>query len=317
MKKVLAILFVFVLLSSCAPPVTPNNNAASEGQPTENPTTQPSQSPVTQDPRDAYEKWDPNSSGNSALCFDESKRESKKILTSKDLGGTFLAGADSVSLTYLRTANNKDLPVNKRADSYGTVDVYVDDVGVEYSFLYNTDVLCGVIWYDAPYTYLPQEEAIPEKTAVEAANKFISAIRDDSNEYKLIYCTYTQNGEYSLSYYKPVDGHKSDDEIWIWMQPDGEITYFSEHNYKRYDNVSVTDDEMKLAKEDGEKAIKEHIEKLESGTEYEIEDSYISKNDEGEIVLAQKVIISILVPGLDDDGMAVHGEIFYQPIKKV
>jgi uncharacterized OB-fold protein len=292
MKKISNLLALLLLLAGCQIAASLNGNPGNDLGPTGGTVSSADSSqPPTEGDRFSYlEAWCPDTSGEGSNFEDRSKIGSTKIVTREELGGEFIQ-EESRTLTYYRTVNwsDNDLPVNKRFDTYGTMDRYVDEEGIEYSYLYNTDLLLAVYRY-VLWSELPQESAIPEAEALKIASEFLSKIRKDAAEYQLLSIFYEQAGRYIVHYRKHVSGFGTDAVMWVQVEADGKITSFAENSYKRYDNITLSDREVQRAEtaataslERTAKAITQEI--GGSKVTYETRDSYISIDDDGCIVL--------------------------------
>ncbi len=216
-------------------------------------------------------------------------------------------GSREIALRYDRTENLKDKPVSKRADIYGTYDVYIDEGLTEYLYLFNTDVYCGFKYVDVGMA-TEEKFAISREKALEIANGFLEANRENPDDYKLESCEYIEwAGYYDIQFYLTVKGYKTDDVLRIWVNAEGKVTSFSEFNFKRYDKLSIDPEKYKKA----EQSIDKKIEKQRKETDVSVVDSYISIDDSGKEILTK--VVDIIIPV--DGGNIVQRELLVQRIK--
>lgn len=218
-----------------------------------------------------------------------------------------VVNSEKISLTYVRTENLKELPIYKRADSYGTYNVYSDENQNEYLYLINSDVYCGYKMNTVGIATL-QENAIEKSKALEIANRFLKETRANNTEYKLTSCVYDElAGYYDIQYYLPVDGYKSDDIFRVWVDAEGKVTSFSEFNYKRYSNVKITADKYAKANQKLTGTVSKETKKVN----FTIVDQYISIDDTGDVVLVN--VIDLKIP--NGENYIIHRELYCQPIE--
>jgi hypothetical protein len=184
-------------------------------------------------------------------------------------------------IRYERTDNNSNIPFNKRINNYKTVNIYVDDKGTEYCYLYNSDLFLGFRKkYDG--IFIPDNPILIEE-AKKISLDYLCKIRDDYQDYLLFDCSDKnfQDGYYDLTFCKLINGFKSDDILFINVDVYGEIIYCIEYDYKRYDDVKYIDREK--VKNAEEKIMSEL--KDDNYYKYVIYNSYIGFNDNGELSL--------------------------------
>lgn len=229
--------------------------------------------------------------------YDEAKAKAKEQAA--------MIRSEKTALTYVRTENLREVSVSERADHYGTYDVYVDEKQTEYLYLLDTDMCCGFRMSDVG-TATPQQEAISQEKAMAIADAFLEVTRENSNAYKLLSCEYNElGGYYDIKYYFPVSSYKSDDIFRLWINAQGEVTSFSEFNYQRYDNLTITEEQRLEAAQQINKTRASDAQKIS------VVDSYISVNDSGEVVLVEVVDITIS----DGEDSVTLREMYMQPIK--
>lgn len=206
----------------------------------------------------------------------EARRAAEKSIT---------IDSKNIRLKYVRTENLKEKAAARRADNYGTYDVYVDDVETEYLYLLNSDIYCGFKMAEVGEA-TAKSEAIAEETALNISEEFLMANRGNYTEYELMSCQYSElAGYYDIQYYLPINGYKSDDIIRLWVNAEGEVTSFSEFNYKRYENIEI--DAAKYAK--AESKIDRSIAGLARDSDIEVADTYVSLDDSGKLILTKVV----------------------------
>lgn len=217
--------------------------------------------------------------------------------------------AEEKTLSYVRTENLKEKSVDSRADKYGTYDVYVDQAQTEYLYLLNSDILCG-FKMKVVGEATAKEDAIEEAKAMSIADDFLKRIRSNAQEYKFLSCEYDElAGYYDIQYYLPVGGYKTDDIFRLWVNAQGEITSFSEFNHKRYDDLNVSAVGYKKAGNALESNIKTSI-GTAGDIKYSVVDSYISVDDNGEVILVE--VIELRIPC--GENYMVQREVRTQPI---
>lgn len=242
---------------------------------------------------------DPIPSGNAYGAYYDNSRSKVK---EKEI----VVNSKTISVTYVRTENLKNLPVSKRADSYGTYDVYADQNQTEYLFLLNSDIYCGYKMSNVGVATL-QENAIEKSKALNIADDFLKKTRSNADEYTLLSCVYDElAGYYDIQYYLSVDGYKSDDIFRLWVDAKGEVTSFSEFNYNRYTEIDIATD--KYAKADQKLA--DVVFKEANKVEFSVVDQYISINDSGDVVLVK--VVDLKIP--DGEKYIIQREMYVQPI---
>ncbi len=236
-------------------------------------------SAVTATAIEISKKSDPLPKGDSyGSYYDNNKPKEKEI--SLDSG--------VISLTYVRTENLKELPASKRADHYGTYDIYEDENKTEYMFLLDSDIYCG---YRMSTVGIPtlKEDAIEEDKALEIADAFLNNTRKNGKEYVLFSCEYDElGGYYDIQYYCPVDGYKTDDIFRAWVDAQGAVTAFSEFNYNRYAKLKIASDKYDKAS----KNISKKISKRVGDADYSVADQYVSIDDSGKLILVNVIDLS-------------------------
>lgn len=202
-------------------------------------------------------------------------------------------GTKTITLKYLRTENLKENPVAKRADSYGTYDIYVDDEQTEYMYLLNSDIYCG-FKLNVVGTTTEKDKAISEDKALSIAEDFLTNNRANHSNYVFESCEYSElAGYYDIRYYLPISGYKSDDVIRIWVDAQGKVTSFSEFNYLRYERLIIDTEKYTEA----DKKLIEFVDTQANKTNYTVVDAYISIDNSGRTVLIKEVDFTITTNG--------------------
>ena len=189
-------------------------------------------------------------------------------------------------LTYKHTDNWKDAPVGKRSDSFGTYDVYTDGTKAEFSFLYNTDLLVGANMFKNYCDPGPENEWIDEKEAIAVADSFIKNHLENFSEYQMDYFKYSEcEGIYTITYFRPLNGYKTNDKISLWIAVNGEIERFFFHNLNRYADAKISESAYKEAQD---KLISRLDEKF-GKDKYTVIGYCLTKDDEGYMELLVNV----------------------------
>lgn len=249
---------------------------------------------------EVFKQSDPVPNGNAyGEYYDNSKGKTLEKVLQLD--------SQKITLKYVRTENLKENPTSKRADNYGTYDVYVDTNQTEYLFLLNSDIYCG-FKLSTVGVATEKEKAISKDDAMKVANDFLTASRSNFSDYELISCEYSElAGYYDIQYYLPIDGFKSDDIISLWVDAQGNVTSFSQFNHQRYDRIKI--DPEKYARAD--KKLVEEISTQTYKANLSVVDSYISIDDAGNVVLIK--VIDLEIP--NGNTSVIRRELYVQPIK--
>ncbi|MGN0551142.1 MAG: hypothetical protein ACI4I4_04775 [Acutalibacteraceae bacterium] len=191
------------------------------------------------------------------------------------------------TVTYKETMNRTDTQAFARSDSYGTYDVYTDNNGDEYSFLTNSDLLCGYKAYDASDEMAYSVDAISSQEAREAADKFVSSVLgDDPREYAYEDILLQGGDMYYVTYVSCINGIKTDDECVVWVRPsNGEIAAWHAFNRGRYDGY----ENQSVAVNSAKARLEEQIPLVKS-PDYEVFDQYITKTDDGKLVMHYDIV---------------------------
>lgn len=200
-----------------------------------------------------------------------------------------LNGKSSGTLTYKETMNRSDAPVSRRSDNYGSYDVYADESDNEYVFLLNSDVLCG---YKEGSTAESIDkvyagQGITEEKAKEIADSFVTlTLGQDSRQYRFKEITLSDINTYYVTYSFYLDGVQTDDECVVWVDAaDGNISAYHAFNRGRYDGYASRNLSTSAARAKLEEQIP-----LVKSPDYEIFDQYITKTDDGKLVMHYDIV---------------------------
>ena len=222
-------------------------------------------------------------------------------------------GANQVTVYYTRTENLRNVSVSSRDDSYGTYDVYVDrEDNTEYLFLYNSNLLCGMRKENAGS--LNRDNAISESEAISIATAWVRARQSNGNEYVFDNCFYEEcGGYYDIQFFLPIMGYKSDEIVRLWVDLQGNVNAYSDFNHGRYNMIALTPEKYANA----QSILSDRIAGMFTSCTREIRNTYVSKNDQGEVVLVMEVYFTKSVDNGNGEivGEFVWGEKYEQPIE--
>lgn len=214
---------------------------------------------------------------------------SMELLKQNSTKQVTLNGKNSGTLTYKETMNRSDAPAFSRSDSYGSYDVYADDTDNEYVFLLNSDMLCG---YKEGSTAQSIDkvyagQSVTEEQAKGIADRFVSmTLGNDSRQYKFKEITLSDINTYYVTYSFYLDGIQTDDECVVWVEAaDGNISAWHAFNRGRYDGYANRNLSASAAKAKLEEQIP-----LVKSADYEIFDQYITKTDDGRLVMHYDIV---------------------------
>ena len=198
-----------------------------------------------------------------------------------------------VSVTYDRTENLSEAARSDRSDDYWTYDVFCDEELNEYYYLYNSTLLCGILGLDNSMES-GEVPLINEDEAVEIAEDFLDSNRTAS-AYTFKSAVYDEmGGYYDISYAFRINGNDTDDVLRIWVTGDGRISSYSEFLYNRYSqNAAISQSVIAQA----HTAIESTIASELSGITYSVYDSYLSKNNDGDMELVYVVDFDRVIGG--------------------
>lgn len=195
---------------------------------------------------------------------------------------------NSITVEYSYTENYSSTPLALRSDAYGTYEVYVDVDGNEYYFLTDTELLCGYLAF-FHYEDVPAEQAITEANCLAIAQSFITnRLQTNAITFQNIALSsikYIENeGIFDLHYNYYIGAYKTDDELDIWIDHNGDVVSFTQLNRNRYSSVTINASDYTEADE--------YIDSVLSGsslTNYDIIDTYVTINDTGDLLLVKVI----------------------------
>lgn len=175
-------------------------------------------------------------------------------------------------LRYVRTVSwNKG-----NCDGYGTYDVYSEE-STEYWFLADTNIFCGMRKTDNSAV---SGKEITYITALDIAKDYCAEHIPDFECYVYDMYIYDKTiSSYCISFYRPTENCRTDDEINICVNKYGEVRSLTAYNNGRYNGLSVSDSmKKKLLSPDITK-----LSRLAKATKFEIRNSYISRDSYGDL----------------------------------
>lgn len=200
-----------------------------------------------------------------------------------------------IEVEYVRSENLSDNLPEKRKDMYGTYDIYVDKNNNEYYMLGNDqNTLCGVKMKKIDGD---NQTPISEEEALAIAEAYLKAVIDKKHTYELTSCEIPKDRMYyEIMFVKSIKGLKTNDVVRLWINFDKEVCAFSAFNRGRYDNVNLKNNVALVAPQKG----KEKVADILSSENFSIVDQYLSKNDEGQMVMVSVIEYSLT------DGVSVY-----------
>lgn len=200
-----------------------------------------------------------------------------------------------VELAYDRSENLSHKKPEERSDAYGSYDIYIDKEGNEFYYLQNTDVLCGVKNKKIDGERLTPFES--DEEAIKIAEAFMVETFGSNHDYDFDSCKIPpQRYYYEVVYRKYINGFKTDDYVRIWVNFDGEVCAFSAFNRDRYDFVAINRPSAIASQSRSKSNI---VDTLNSDN-FTIVDQYISKNEDGKLVMVSVIEYSLT------DGVSVY-----------
>lgn len=197
---------------------------------------------------------------------------------------------------YVQTVNQSGTPLADRADGYGTYDVYSDAQGNEYIYLFDTDTLCGYKWKTAYSDELEEEAVLPQAAAQANADAFLTErFGQNQTVYQFERCYYSENnGVYVCEYAYFLNGVKTDDSCVVWVRADsGEVCAYNTLKCGRYTELTdLTVDTASTRAQLNAALWDKGISPLNRAASYEITDEYLTKTDDGSIVMQYEVLLS-------------------------
>lgn len=203
---------------------------------------------------------------------------------------------DGEQAEYAQTVNQSGTPLADRTDIYGTYDVYTDADGNEYIYLFDTDTLCGYKWAAAYTDQLDEEAVLPQETARANADAFLDGqFGQNQAIYQFERSYYSEvNGVYVCEYAYYLNGVKTDDSCVIWVRADsGQVCAFNTFKYGRYTSLTdLTVDTASTRAQLNAALWDKGVSPLNRAASYEITDEYLTKTDDGAIVMQYEVLLS-------------------------
>lgn len=197
---------------------------------------------------------------------------------------------------YAQTVNQSGTPLADRADLYGTYDVYTDADGNEYVYLFDTDTLCGYKWATAYSDELDEDTILPQTAAQANADAFLDTQFGQGQAiYQFERSYYSkQNGVYVCEYAYYLNGVKTDDSCVVWVRADsGEVCAYNTFKCGRYTSLTdLTVDTASTRAQLNAALWDKGISPLNRSASYEITDEYLTKMDDGTIVMQYEVLLS-------------------------
>lgn len=211
---------------------------------------------------------------------------SMELLKQNSTKQVTLNGKSSGTLTYKETMNRSDAPVNRRSDNYGTYDVYADEDGNEYIFLLNSDTLCGYKAKDATDIMDYTGKAVTKDDARTTADAYLQSIFGENAQKYQFESIEVQHTVFYVDYCFYLNGVKTDDQVTLWIRTtDGAVSAWHAFNRGRYDGYASRNLSTNAAKAKLEEQIP-----LVKSSDYEIFDQYITKTDDGRLVMHYDIV---------------------------
>ncbi|MCQ4021582.1 MULTISPECIES: hypothetical protein [unclassified Ruminococcus] len=200
-----------------------------------------------------------------------------------------------ITLKYDYSYNDNEIAVDKRADVYGSEDIFIDENGTAYHYLYDTDKFLG---FTNPSTNLDKIKGsikVNKETAVDVAADYLSSFVENFEDY-----VYTETveqdvggvGVYDVRFYYYLNGVKTDDVARAWITPNGGVfsAYcFNMGKYSRYQGKSLqmrSDDNAAYADLSDTNNSGTSVQAyLQAAKKHNIDDSYITTTDDGQLML--------------------------------
>lgn len=175
-------------------------------------------------------------------------------------------------------------------DGYGVYDVYKDGDSAVYRFLHGTDLLCGV--YNRGFKSDSVLVFKPDSELIDIGNKYMENIFGKHHDY-----TFSHIGDYNdlnfrgIAYTYMINGIPTDDKVVIWISGEGDVISLVAYNRDRYADVSIFKraSVAKNYKKITNEVRDSYVEAVINGTNYDVRDEYISKNQEGDLVYVLEV----------------------------
>lgn len=211
---------------------------------------------------------------------------SMELLKQNSTKQVTLNGKNSGTLTYKETMNRRDAPAFSRNDNYGSYDVYADEDGNEYVYLLNSDMLCGYKAKDATDIMDYTGKAVTNDIARKTADAYMESVfGNDAQKYRFESIE-VQDTVFYVDYCFYLDGTKTDDQVTLWIRTtDGAVSAWHAFNRGRYDGYANRNLSASAAKAKLEEQIP-----LVKSADYEIFDQYITKTDDGRLVMHYDIV---------------------------
>lgn len=193
-----------------------------------------------------------------------------------------------INLSYSYTFNDNDIAVENRHSVYGTQDVFVDESGVEYYYLYNTGKFLGFINPLENRGKISGNTSVDQNTAVDVAREYLSKFVENFDDYVYTETVFQNVGNaYDVRFNYYLNGVKTDDTARAWITPDGGILSaycFNMGKYSNYQNKNLIIESSSALYTNSSNDIT--IQSYSSIThEQHIDDVYITTDDEGNLFL--------------------------------
>lgn len=225
--------------------------------------------------------------GGFGVYVDDDKEATAKQVT--------LPGQDALSVQYVKTFNQSGTPLVSRPDVYGTYDIYTDEQGNEYIYLYDTDTFCGFKWKTAYIGELEPEDIITEQAARESAGAYLDAqFGQNQTVYQPERSYYSSpNGVYVVEYVYYLNGVKTDDSCVVWVRADsGSVCAYNTFKHDRYAQLDLTVDTTATRSKLDAALWDTGVSPLYRSAAYEIADEYLTFDLQGSPVMQYEVVFS-------------------------
>ena len=170
-------------------------------------------------------------------------------------GKSFIGQKDFETNLYFE-GSIKPMPTNVSFDCYEDTD------GNQYYFKPGTDIFSG---YDKKDAYQRHENPISQEEAIAFAEKYLSEMIEEFDEYTFFECTYMDFFySYFITFNNRIADIPTEDFLRVYVHADGEIHFCSAHNRGKFQNVKI--DQKKIpAYTDAEKKGQEFLSMNETG----------------------------------------------------
>ncbi|MDO5292232.1 MAG: hypothetical protein Q4F05_05720 [bacterium] len=201
----------------------------------------------------------------------KSAKKGRKITTNKK----------NIEVSYEETqVVDKNLITNEDNKQYGEYDIYHDTDNNEYIYLSGTDEYCGFRKSNIGSSELKIK--INESKAKDIAKKYLSTIVTNDKGYQLSQVVYQEWGYYyDITFNLYTNGIKTDEEIHIWVNTEGDVISYSNLMNGCYTDVSVDRSKVTKMVNDTENKIKKEL----VGNEYSIDNQCLTYTEDGTLAL--------------------------------